>query len=132
MVPHSIGLLPSRLNRCTRWLTVSVVELREVSTFSAWALTSMISLPPATVSVTGNSAIPPTVMATPAASALAKPGALTMGIAFTDPLARAETRRLTHWFNVKFFDEASQWLVREKITKRIEKLMSRSERHGSG
>lgn len=36
-----------------------------------------------------------------------------------DPLARAETRRLTHWFNVKLFNEASQWLVREKITKRF-------------
>ena len=32
-----------------------------------------------------------------------------------DPLARAETRRLMRWFNVKFFNEASQWLVREKI-----------------
>ena len=37
-------------------------------------------------------------------------------------LARAETRRLTHWFNVKFFNEASQWLVREKITKRFMSL----------
>ena len=36
-----------------------------------------------------------------------------------DPPARAEARRLTHWFNVKFFDEASQWLVREKINKRF-------------
>src|SRR6201993_1210165 len=27
-----------------------------------------------------------------------------------DPLARAETRRLTHWFNVKFFDESSHWI----------------------
>src|SRR5271169_5823979 len=36
-----------------------------------------------------------------------------------DPLDRAETRRLTHWFNVKFFNEASQWLVREKINKRF-------------
>ena len=34
----------------------------------------MTSLPPATVTVTGNSAISPTVMATPVASALAKPG----------------------------------------------------------
>ena len=57
---------------------VSVVELREVSTISAWALTSMISLLPATVSVTGNSAIWPTVMATPVASALAKPDASTV------------------------------------------------------
>jgi glutathione S-transferase len=36
-----------------------------------------------------------------------------------DPLARAEARRLTHWFNLKFFNEASHWLVREKITKRF-------------
>lgn len=36
-----------------------------------------------------------------------------------DPSARAEARRLMHWFNVKFFNEASHWLVREKITKRF-------------
>jgi glutathione S-transferase len=36
-----------------------------------------------------------------------------------DPAARAETRRLMAWFNVKFFNESSQWLVREKITKRF-------------
>jgi glutathione S-transferase len=36
-----------------------------------------------------------------------------------EPLARAETRRLMHWFNVKFFNESSQWLVREKIYKRF-------------
>jgi glutathione S-transferase len=36
-----------------------------------------------------------------------------------DPLARAETRRLTRWFNVKLFNEASQWLVREKVYKRF-------------
>ena len=36
-----------------------------------------------------------------------------------DPLARAETRRLMHWFNVKLFNEASQWLVREKVYKRF-------------
>jgi glutathione S-transferase len=36
-----------------------------------------------------------------------------------EPLARAETRRLTHWFNVKMFNESSQWLVREKINKRF-------------
>jgi glutathione S-transferase len=34
-------------------------------------------------------------------------------------LARAEARRLMHWFNVKFFREASDWLVREKIAKRF-------------
>ena len=36
-----------------------------------------------------------------------------------DPLARAETRRLTHWFNAKLFNESSQWIVREKINKRF-------------
>jgi glutathione S-transferase len=36
-----------------------------------------------------------------------------------DPAGRAEARRLTNWFNVKFFNESSQWLVREKITKRF-------------
>jgi glutathione S-transferase len=36
-----------------------------------------------------------------------------------DPLARAETRRLMYWFNVKMFNEASQWLVREKVYKRF-------------
>jgi glutathione S-transferase len=35
-----------------------------------------------------------------------------------EPLARAETRRLLHWFNVKLFLESSQWLVREKVYKR--------------
>jgi glutathione S-transferase len=36
-----------------------------------------------------------------------------------DPLGRAETRRLMRWFNVKFFNEASNWLVTEKIYKRF-------------
>ncbi len=36
-----------------------------------------------------------------------------------DPAGRAEARRLTAWFNVKFFNEASQWIVREKIAKRF-------------
>ena len=36
-----------------------------------------------------------------------------------DPLGRAEVRRLTHWFNSKFFAEVSQWLVTEKIYKRF-------------
>ncbi len=36
-----------------------------------------------------------------------------------DPIERAEARRLTRWFNVKFFNEASHWLVREKIHKRF-------------
>ena len=35
-----------------------------------------------------------------------------------DPRERAEARRLTNWFNVKFFQEVSQWLVHEKIYKR--------------
>ena len=39
-----------------------------------------------------------------------------------DPAGRAETRRLLIWFNVKFFNETSQWLVREKITKRFMSL----------
>jgi len=53
------------MRRCP---TVSVVELREVSTSSACEVTSTTSLPPATESVTGSSVIPPTVMATSAAS----------------------------------------------------------------
>jgi glutathione S-transferase len=36
-----------------------------------------------------------------------------------DPLGRAEVRRLMAWFNVKFFNEASNWLVTEKIYKRF-------------
>jgi glutathione S-transferase len=36
-----------------------------------------------------------------------------------EPLARAETRRLMHWFNWKLFNESSQWLVREKVNKRF-------------
>jgi glutathione S-transferase len=36
-----------------------------------------------------------------------------------DPLGRAEARRLMNWFNVKFFNEASNWLVTEKIYKRF-------------
>jgi len=32
---------------------------------------------------------------------------------------RAEARRLMFWFNAKFFNESSQWLVREKIHKRF-------------
>ena len=31
----------------------------------------------------------------------------------------AEVRRLTNWFNVKFFNESSQWLVRENRIGRI-------------
>jgi len=38
-----------------------------------------------------------------------------------DPTGRAEARRLVAWFNVKFFHEASHWLVREKIHKRFMK-----------
>jgi glutathione S-transferase len=36
-----------------------------------------------------------------------------------DPLGRVEVRRLMNWFNVKFFNEASNWLVTEKIYKRF-------------
>ena len=36
-----------------------------------------------------------------------------------DPVARAEARRLVMWFNVRFFNESSQWIVREKIHKRF-------------
>jgi glutathione S-transferase len=37
----------------------------------------------------------------------------------SDPLARVEVRRLTNWFNGKFFGEVSKWLVTEKIYKRF-------------
>jgi glutathione S-transferase len=33
--------------------------------------------------------------------------------------ARIETRRLLDWFNVKFFDEVTNWLVTEKVYKRF-------------
>jgi len=36
-----------------------------------------------------------------------------------DPLDRVEVRRLMHWFNVKLFNEVTNWLVTEKITKRF-------------
>jgi len=36
-----------------------------------------------------------------------------------DPGGRAEARRLAAWFNVKFFNEASHWIVREKVFKRF-------------
>ncbi|WP_036283002.1 glutathione S-transferase family protein [Methylocystis sp. ATCC 49242] len=32
---------------------------------------------------------------------------------------RIETRRLVDWFNVKFFDEVTGWLVKEKVYKRF-------------
>lgn len=35
------------------------------------------------------------------------------------PVARVEVRRLTSWFNDKFFDEVSNWLVTEKVYKRF-------------
>ncbi len=35
------------------------------------------------------------------------------------PVARVETRRLTAWFNDKFFNEVSNWLVTEKVYKRF-------------
>jgi glutathione S-transferase len=33
--------------------------------------------------------------------------------------ARVETRRLVDWFNVKFFEEVTNWLVTEKVHKRF-------------
>jgi glutathione S-transferase len=36
-----------------------------------------------------------------------------------DPVGRAEARRLVAWFNVKFFNEVSHWLVQEKVYKRF-------------
>ena len=36
-----------------------------------------------------------------------------------DPQERVEVRRLMSWFNVKMFNEASNWLVTEKIYKRF-------------
>ncbi|MGB0719951.1 MAG: glutathione S-transferase family protein, partial [Bdellovibrionales bacterium] len=39
-----------------------------------------------------------------------------------DPVQRAETRRLTSWFDVKFNREVSDNLVGEKFTKRLLKL----------
>ncbi|HEY1942398.1 MAG TPA: glutathione S-transferase family protein [Roseiarcus sp.] len=44
-----------------------------------------------------------------------------------DPLGRVEVRRLMRWFNVKFFAEASQLLVTEKIYRRF-----MSPRQGGG
>ena len=58
----------------------------------------------------------------------------TRGLAFgdrrllpEDPLGRVEVRRLMRWFNVKFFAEASQLLVTEKIYRRF-----MSPRNGGG
>ena len=45
----------------------------------------------------------------------------------TDPLQRAETRRLVSWFDVKFNREVSDNLVGEKLMKRLLKL---GEPHG--
>jgi glutathione S-transferase len=36
-----------------------------------------------------------------------------------DPRARVEVRRLMDWFNQKFFEEVSNWLVTEKVYKRF-------------
>ena len=44
-----------------------------------------------------------------------------------DPLGRVEVRRLMRWFNVKFFAEASDLLVTEKIYRRF-----MSPKHGGG
>lgn len=35
------------------------------------------------------------------------------------PCERVEVRRLVEWFNVKFFNEVSNWLVTEKVYKRF-------------
>jgi len=35
------------------------------------------------------------------------------------PFERVEVRRLTNWFNEKFFSEVSSWLVTEKVYKRF-------------
>ncbi len=35
------------------------------------------------------------------------------------PVERIEVRRLTDWFNTKFFNEVSHWLVSEKVYKRF-------------
>ncbi len=35
-----------------------------------------------------------------------------------DPVSRIEVRRLTSWFNEKFFREVTDWLVTEKVHKR--------------
>ena len=35
------------------------------------------------------------------------------------PIERVEVRRLVEWFNVKFHDEVSNWLVTEKVYKRF-------------
>ena len=61
-----------------RWSTVSVVEVRVVSTRSAIALTSTFTVSPATLNVTGKSAALPTVTVTPSAIAFAKPRAVTL------------------------------------------------------
>jgi glutathione S-transferase len=37
----------------------------------------------------------------------------------TEKRARIETRRLVDWFNVKFFEEVTSWLVTEKVYKRF-------------
>jgi glutathione S-transferase len=37
----------------------------------------------------------------------------------TEKRARIETRRLVDWFNVKFFEEVTNWLVTEKVYKRF-------------
>jgi glutathione S-transferase len=34
-------------------------------------------------------------------------------------MARVETRRLVEWFNCKFYDEVTNWLVTEKVYKRF-------------
>lgn len=47
------------------------------------------------------------------------PGAVDRPLWPTDPVERAEARRLTHWFDEKFHREVSSGLVTEKIYKRV-------------
>jgi len=37
----------------------------------------------------------------------------------TEMMARVETRRLVDWFNCKFYDEVTNWLVTERVYKRF-------------
>ncbi|MDB5559670.1 MAG: Glutathione S-transferase domain [Enterovirga sp.] len=39
----------------------------------------------------------------------------------TDPALRVEVRRLVEWFNVKFFEEVTSYLLEEKILKRFQR-----------
>ena len=45
---------------------------------------------------------------------------------------RVEMRRLLDWFNVKFFEEVTNWLVTEKVYKRLRLGQQRRRRAGHG